>query len=160
VGHERRQWMTEAKLRALWDSNRTYDQIAAANQRSQGWRPSRAAVKRKFERMGLPPRYARHHDLLPWRVRPEHNASRLRLMLQAESRNRQGLGLSPSDRSRVNVLNDLLFGRGAFLVVAYSPVVGFYLTERLEVDQDIIRQPHHQALADQLNDLSDHRTDH
>ena len=49
-------WMTATKLRALFTSGLTYDEIAEANERSEGWKPSRAAVKRKYEAMGMPPR--------------------------------------------------------------------------------------------------------
>ena len=103
-------WMTTAKLRALFQAGLTYDEIAEANERSENWRPTRAGVARKFERLGFPPRHASHTDLIPWRINPDHNKDRLRYMLQAESRKRQGVELSDSDRVLVSLLHDLLFG--------------------------------------------------
>lgn len=134
-------WMSTAKLRALFNAGLTYDEIAEANERSTGWRPTRSGVARKYERLGYPPRHASHTDLIPWRISPEHNKSRIRYMLQAESRKRQGAELSESDRVLVGLLQDLLFGRGRFLVVGYDPKIGFYLTDRSDDDEDIIRAP-------------------
>lgn len=134
-------WMVESKLRALFEAGLTYDEIAVINERSQGWKPSRSGVKRKLEALGLPARRTPHRDLLPWKIRPEHNDSRLRSMLQAESRARQRVKLSDIDKQRVNRLHELLFGRGKLMVVGYHPEVGFYLTDREDTDEDIIRTP-------------------
>lgn len=131
--------MTETKLRALFGAGLTYDEVAAANERSEGWRPSRSAVKRKYEAMGMPARRASRKDLIPWRVKTEHNGALLRHMLDAESRARENGQLSASDRKLVARLHELLFGRGKLMVVGYHPEVGFYLTERLDTDEDIIR---------------------
>jgi hypothetical protein len=134
-------WMPTAKLRALFNAGLTYDEIADANERSEGWRPTRAGVAKKFERLDFPPRNTSHIDLIPWRIAPEHNKDRIRYMLQAESRKRKGMELSESDRILVSLLHDLLFGRGRFLVVGYDRSLGFYLTDRKDDDQDIIRLP-------------------
>jgi hypothetical protein len=137
-------WMTTAKLRALFNSGHTYDEIAAANLRSEGWRPSRSAVKKKLDLLNFPPRNKSHHDLIPWRVRPEHNSSELRHMLQAESRRRQlgpGEQLSDTDRTLVSQLDDHLFGRGRMMVVTYHPDIGFGLVPREDNDEDIVRMP-------------------
>lgn len=134
-------WMTSAKLRALFASGLTYDEIAEANERSEGWKPSRAAVKRKYEAMGMPPRNASHTDLLPWRIAPEHADSVFRHMLQAESRSRQHRATSDTDRKLIARLHEQLFGRGKLMVIGYHPEVGFFLTPREEQDEDIIRSP-------------------
>jgi hypothetical protein len=133
--------MSTAKLRALFSAGLTYDEIASVNERATGWRPTRSGVTRKFERLGFPPRHASHVDLIPWRIMPEHNSHRFRHMLQAESRKRQGLPLSETDRVLVSLLHDLLFGRGALLVVGYHPKIGFYLTDMDDDDEDIVRRP-------------------
>ena len=133
--------MATAKLRALFSAGLTYDEIAEANERSTGWRPTRSGVAKKFERLDFPPRHLSHVDLLPWDVRPEHNQARLRYMLQAESRKRQGVELSEPDLVLVSMLHDLLFGRGKLLVVGYHPEVGFFLVDREDDDADIIRAP-------------------
>lgn len=132
-------WMTSAKLRALFASGLTYDEIAEANERSEGWKPSRAAVKRKYEALGMPPRRASHRDLLPWKIRPEHSDSLIRHMLQAESRGRQHKPLTETDRKLTARLHELLFGRGTLMVVTYHPEVGFALVLREDSDEDIIR---------------------
>lgn len=136
-----RRWMADAKLRALFNSGLTYDEIAEINERSEGWRPSRSGVLRKYERMGMPPRRQSNKDLIPWTISPEHNQDRLRYMLQAESRARRGGEVSETDRKLVSMLHDLLFGRGKLMVVGYHEQVGFYLTERADDDKDIIRAP-------------------
>ena len=134
-------WMTETKLRALFNAGLTYDEIAQVNERSEGWRPSRSAVKRKYDAMGEPARRSTHLDLLPWKVKPEHQSDLLRHMLGAESRARQHVDLSETDRKLVNRLNELLFGRGKLMVVGYHAEIGFYLVERQDWDEDIIRNP-------------------
>lgn len=140
--------MSTAKLRALFAAGLTYDEIAEANERSTGWRPTRAGVAKKFERLNFPPRNASHTDLIPWRIDPEHNKDRIRYMLQAESRKRKGMELSDSDRVLVSLLHDLLFGRGRFLVVGYNKEIGFYLTDRTDDDEDIIRMSARRELGE------------
>lgn len=134
-------WMTETKLRALFSAGLTYDEIAEINERSEGWKPSRSAVKRKYEAMGMPPRRASRKDLLPWRVKTEHNGALLRHMLDAESRARQGGQLSASDRKLTARLHELLFGRGTLMVVGYNRDDGFFTLPRTDEDDDIIRAP-------------------
>lgn len=136
-------WMADAKLRALFHAGLTYDEIAEANERSEGWRPSRSGVKRKYERMGMPPRRHSSQDLIPWRISQQHHDARMRHMLQAESRKRAGAKLSDTDRKLVAMLHDLCFGRGKLLVVGYDSELGFYLAEREDSDDDIIRAPRH-----------------
>jgi hypothetical protein len=134
-------WMTTAKLRALFNSGLTYDEIAEANERSEGWKPSRAAVLRKREAMDIPNRRASHRGLIPWKIAPEHNSSEYRHMLQAESRAREGGELSETDRKLTALLHERLFGRGKLMVVGYHRDVGFYLTDREDWDEDIVRAP-------------------
>lgn len=144
--------MATAKLRALFSAGLTYDEIAEANERSEGWKPTRSGVAKKLERMGFPPRHLSHIDLVPWDVRPEHNQERLRYMLQAESRKRQGAELSEPDLVLVSMLHDLLFGRGKLLVVGYHPDIGFYLADRSDEDADIIRAPRNHMVTDSASD--------
>lgn len=133
-------WMSEAKFRAAYQSGLTYAEIALVNERSEGWRPSEVAVWRKREALHLPPRKGVRSDLLPWApLRPEHATSRFRYMLEAESRKRSGQPQSSKDKILTDLLHELLFGRGAFMVVGYHAELGFYLTERQDFDTDIIR---------------------
>lgn len=136
-----KRWMSDAKLRQLWNDGVSYDEVAQINGRVEGWEPSRSGVFRKYERMGMPPRRQHHKDLIPWTIRPEHSDDRFRHMLQAEGRKRSGGELSGTDRKLVSMLHDLLYGRGKLMVVGYHPEVGFYTTERLDTDEDIIRAP-------------------
>lgn len=133
--------MSTAKLRAYARSGRTLDEIATLNEQETGWRPTRSTVSKKLLTMGEEPRHVARRDLVPWAIRPEHSTSRFRLMLQAESRRRAGAQLSNTDRKYVDLLDDLLMGRGTPLVVAYHHEIGFYLTDRTEDDRDIIREP-------------------
>jgi hypothetical protein len=159
-GRKGGRWMPESKLRALFRAGLTYDEIAAVNERAEGWKPSRAAVKRKYEALGEPPRHIRHTDLLPWKMRQEHDTDLMRHMLGAESRSRNlkpGETLSDTDRKLVSLLHEKLFGRGKLMVVGYHPDVGFYLTERKDSDDDIIRRP--ARYADQAEQAIWDRTD-
>jgi hypothetical protein len=134
--------MTTTKLRALVNAGLTYDEIAEANERSEGWRPSRSGVKRKLDALGFDPRKYSHVDLVPWRpLAEEHKDDELRHMLQAESRRRQGAETSETDRKLLARMHELLFGRGKLMVIGYHKDVGFYLAEREDEDEDIIRQP-------------------
>lgn len=138
--------MTSAKLRALYRAGRTYDEIAEANFRSEGWKPSRSAVLRKLQSIDLPPRNADHTDLIPWQVRPEHNASLIRHMLQSESRRRKGIKLNETDKKLIRRLDEVLFGRGTLMVVTYHPETGFAFVMREDEDDDIIRKPEREQL--------------
>lgn len=140
-GNKGGRWMTKQKFRALVNAGLTYDEIAEVNERAEGWRPSRSSVKYHLDTLGLAPRHASHRDLIPWKVRPEHNTSLLRHMLQAEGRARQGGELSETDRKLVGRLHEMLFGRGKLMVVGYHRDVGFYLIERTDADEDIVRMP-------------------
>lgn len=135
--------MSTAKLRALFAAGRTYDEIAEANFRSEGWRPSRSGVKRKYEAMGMPPRRPSNKELLPWQVKTEHNSHLFRHMLSAESRNRRREKLTETDRKLISRMNELLFGRGTPLVIGYAAECpdGFFLALRRDEDTDIIRAP-------------------
>lgn len=139
------QWMADAKLRALWHRlgvDLTLDDIAEINYQEMGWRPDRSTMSKKYLRMGMPPIRHSSQDLVPWKVKPEHNQNRLRYMLQAESRARAGKELSETDRKLIPELNNLLWpGRGKLMVVGYHEQVGFHLLERTDEDADIIRAP-------------------
>lgn len=132
-------WISDAKLRALFNAGLTYDEVAEINERGTSWRPSRAVVKRKYEAMGMPPRRPSHRDLIPWPVLPEHNSSVIRHMLQAESRARNGGELSDTDRKLTSRLHDVLFGRGTPMVVTYHPEVGFAFVLQDDSDDGLIR---------------------
>lgn len=136
-------WMTTAKLRALFEAGLTYDEIGALNEESEGWRPTRSTVKRKYEAMGMPPRHFSSKDVIPWTVKPEHTNHLFRHMLNAEARRRRGAKLSDSDRKLLARMHNLLFGRGTPMVFDYDPNSrdGFMLVLRTDDDTDIFRAP-------------------
>jgi hypothetical protein len=141
----RRLWAPEKKLRAALEAHLTYDQVAAFNERSTGWRPSKQAVSDKARELGYPPRRTQgaHRDLLPWPdIKPEHKSNILRYMLEAESRRRAGEAQSPKDKILTDLLHVSLFNRGPLWVVSYNPIVGFHTLIREPSDgNDIIRRP-------------------
>ena len=147
--------MATAKLRALSRSGRTLDELATLNEAETGWRPTRSTVSKKLLALGETPRHASRRDLMPWQVKPEHNSSRFRLMLQAESRRRSGLDLSNTDLKNVDLLTNLTMGRGVPLVIGYDRVIGFYLADRTDADTDIIRFTERSGLRDLDQSLND-----
>jgi hypothetical protein len=132
-------WMPAARLRALAAAGASHAEIAQANEAAEGWRPSRAAVKRKLDALGMAPRRLSHGDLLPWRIAPEHNSSMVRHMLQAEGRARQGKQLSDTDRKLRRLLRQRLAGDGTPQVVTYDPAAGFAFVPREDSDTNIVR---------------------
>src|SRR6185437_14458325 len=113
-------WPPRQKLQALYNAGLTYDEIAQIVYTTEpGWpkAPSRSGVRWKLETLGFPARKMTHTNLNPWRgkVKREHQSSRLRHMLDAESRSREaqktGAELSNTDRKLVSQLHELLFGR-------------------------------------------------
>jgi hypothetical protein len=134
-------WIQEATLRLLFEQGYSYDEIARVNFEAVGWRPTRSAVAKKRERLKVPTRRPRRADLVPWYVASAHHSSPFRHMLAAESRLRAGIPQTDSDRSLTERLHRILFGRGMAFVVCYHPhpKIGFYLSERNNLDVDIIR---------------------
>lgn len=153
-GRKGGRWPTATKLRALYNAGLTYDEIAQIVYNTEkGWDqpPSRSGVKRKLDALGFEPRNLSHADIMPWRgkIKPEHQSSELRHMLEAESRRRQGKAQSEADRSLIGRLHSLLFPPGMKpMVVSYHPEVGFFLVLREEYDRDIIREPRADRYAD------------
>lgn len=152
-GNKTGPWPPDQVLRFYFNAGLTFDEVADAVFRynKEAWRPARSAVSRKYQLMGMPPRRSSHSDLLPWKIRPEHNNDELRHMLQAEGRARilkEGETLSVPDRSLTERLHNLLFGRGQPMVVTYHPEVGFGLVIRQDYDDDIVRMPRVDQYAD------------
>lgn len=136
-------WMSTAKLRNLFNDGLTFDEIAEQNERSEGWRPSRSGVKRKYDALGMPPRRPSNKDTIPWQVRSEHNGHLFRHMLSAEARRRRGVSVSGTDRKLLGRMHDLLYGRGTLMVIDYDACLseGFSLALRRDEDTDVFRAP-------------------
>lgn len=111
--------------------------------KGNGWKPKRATVSLARKRLGEPRKVGSRRDLIPWKnIRKEHLDSRYLKMLRAMSRSRERDALlSDTDQKWIDLLEDLLHGRGAELVIGYDWRIGFYLTDRLPSDIDIIRMP-------------------
>lgn len=130
-------WTSTAQLRALAAAGKSHAEIAAANEAATGWRPSRAAVKRRLDRLGMPPRRLSHRGLIPWQIAAEHNKAIERYMLQAESSRRQGKRLSATDRKLLRLLGERLAGPPP-QVITYDPAAGFAFVPREPADGDAI----------------------
>lgn len=138
-----RVWMATAKLRGYAHAGVPYAEIATINEQETGWKPDKTTISKKLKAMGVEPRYGNRADLVPWSIKPEHIESRFRYMLEAESRRREGKELRAADRKAVETLRGLLVPKSGTtsLVIGYHPDLGFYLADRTDADQDIIRMP-------------------
>lgn len=119
----------------------TQAQIVAAWEDKTGVRVSRSTIGMAIKRYGLhsATERPRHAELLPWHVRDEHRNHIEARMLRLEARRRKGLPLTEGDLHWVNEWREKLEERNA--VVAYDPdwPEGFFWTDRLPTDTDIIR---------------------
>jgi hypothetical protein len=146
-----KRWMPTGDLRQLVERRLTLEEISQANKewgdrtfgKGEGWPPTRDTVSKHLKRLGMPPRHGSRRDLIPWtNIKPEHRDSRYLKMLRAMSRSREdGCILSETDQKWIDLLEDLLHGRGAEMVIGYDREIGWYVTDRLPTDLDIIRMP-------------------
>ena len=134
-----RYWLPVARLRALARAGHTLEEVALANELATGWKPSRPTVSKKLAEIGEPPRYGSRKDLIPWTLQKGHETSRYRFWLAAESKRRAGLKLTPSDERAIDLMYNVLNGRGAEMVIAYCEHHGLYLDLKRDDDTDIIR---------------------
>lgn len=130
-----RTWMDASEFRNLWLNGASIEEILDRNEKKYHVRFTRSAVSRHAESLGLPPRHKYDREWLPWNVRPEYSKTRWRPMLLSADKERNGEPLTRADKNRINLLHDLISGRGAALVVGYHPEIGFYLTDRIDADE-------------------------
>lgn len=135
----RREWLDDSAMQEMWQAGHSLLEIALANEAATGWKPTRSTVSKHLKELGEPSRYSSRKDLKPWIIAREHQDMRYRFWLDAESRRRAGYKLTASENRCIDLMNDLLHGRGAELVIGYCENHGFYLTDRLPGDDDIIR---------------------
>lgn len=92
-------------------------------------------------RKGLANRIPRDTDLIPWHVKPEHEAHAFLAYLRKEARRRNGFTLTELEAKRVDNFLAKLKANNA--VVHYDPETarGWHLVPRTEDDTDIIRRP-------------------
>lgn len=133
----------KTELRRYLERGLTQAQIAEAWEQDSGVRVGRSAIAMAIERYGLKsgkPR-PRYEDMLPWEVRGEHAMHNVARMLRLEGRRRQGGKLSEKEKRLLTNWRAALDEQNA--VVTYDPdtAEGFFWTDRLESDDDLIRRP-------------------
>lgn len=107
-----------------------------------GIKLSRSAFAMAMHRAGLTDQAsARHTDLLPWTLRPEHRYHRDARYLRLESRRRQGEVLAEDQLRRLTAWKTEMQERNA--VIYYDPDSpgGWWWIERTEHDNELIRRP-------------------
>lgn len=120
-----------------------------------------SAFNMKCHRLGLPKRYMRHEDLIPWTpIRKEHNNDYIINMLRREGARRAGAprftpGNKLCDEKDLQRLNSWIQGlhegnNGKGVVVHYDPgtLEGWHYVNRVKADTDIIRDPAVAALLE------------
>ena len=119
----------------------TQQEIADETFRRTGQRVTRAAVSAALSRAGVPPMRNRYPELLPWRVRVEHDSHYALRMLRAEARQRRGEELPHQEESRLETWKNTL--RKNNVVVHYDPDApgGFFYVKARRQDTDLIRLP-------------------
>lgn len=92
-------------------------------------------------RSGFEARMARDPELVPWKVKEEHQWATPLTMLRLEARRRQGFELRPQDETRLTNWLDAIKLENA--VVHYDPDTeeGFFYVPREQEDDDLIRRP-------------------
>lgn len=92
-------------------------------------------------RHGLGRRWARHDELVPWKIAKDHEYAYPLAMLRVEGRIREGLDVSDASRTRCENFKKMLAEGG--LVVHYDPDTddGFFYVPRADGDTDLIHEP-------------------
>lgn len=120
----------------------TQQEIADETYQRTGQKVTRAAVSAALARAGAPPMRNRYPELLPWRVKVEHDNHYALRMLRAEARQRRGEELPEREVTRLETWKQTLTQNG--VVVHYDPDAPggfFYVKARKNVDTDLIRVP-------------------
>lgn len=136
--------VSDAALRSWHRSGMRLQDIRRKIEETTGWAPDISTISKWLRDMGEEPRHRSRRGLLPWDIRPEHYNGRWRIMLQAAERRLADEELSVSDQKAVDLLDDILFGRGVQQVVGYHPEIGFYRVDATpeEIERGaIIRRP-------------------
>jgi hypothetical protein len=131
-----------SELIAMVNRGMTQQEIADHVFKATGNRVTRAAVSAALARAGVPRARPRYDELLPWRVRVEHDSHYAPRMLRAEARRRAGVELPAKELRRLEAWKETLLESKA--VVHYDPEAPggfFYVPVRKGVDTDLIRVP-------------------
>lgn len=129
-----------SELKKMLDGGMTQQDIVDRIYAESGVRLSRAAVSAALARAGFASYRKRHAELIPWRVKVEHNKEYPVRMLRLEARRRKGEALPPPEEKKLD--SWLQFLRDNKMVVGYHPAVGFrYIDPRPGIDTDLIFLP-------------------
>ena len=93
-------------------------------------------------RRGLPRRYVRNDDLIPWAVKEQHRWEYPVMMLRLEARKRGGMTISEDNEGRLRAWHRHMEETGT--VLHYDPDTPegwFYVPRRTGIDKDVIREP-------------------
>lgn len=131
------------ELRRYVSKGLTQQQIADAWEKDSGHRVTRSAIAMALARFDVESAHPRprYEDMLPWTVVSEHRMAWDARMLRLEGRRRSGGKLTKQEKHLLTQWKEMLDQKNA--VITYDPATpeGFYLTPRLESDDDIIRRP-------------------
>ena len=117
----------------------THQEIADWVYRETGQKVARSTVSAALHRMGATDR-VRYDDVIPWRVKAQHNAHYALIMLRYYARRRHGLPLTDDQNARLDSWLEKI--KDLRCVVSYVPDSpdGFYYVPRLPADgSSIIR---------------------
>lgn len=119
-----KEWLTDRLAEGMTDR-----EMAERWTRETGVRITRQGITARVRKFDLRPKQDRCDDLVPWKVKEEHDGHWYQRLLRAESRIRRGQPVSPIWKKRVERFKKLLEEKDA--VVAYVPdsPKGFYLVK-------------------------------
>lgn len=136
----RRKLPSVAELKKMVEKGMTHQAIADKISVDIGEPVSRVAISVELSRNGLTDR-VRYDELIPWRVRKEHQKAYDLWMLRTLARQRRGKELTEDTARRLSNWLKNLDERG--IVIHYDPSnpAGFLWVTRKPEDTDVIRQP-------------------
>jgi hypothetical protein len=129
----------QAEVLRWFEEGRPYPWMVAEYLRKYNVKTSVSMWSEFRSRNGLDRRNVQDHELVPWRLDPEHQMSYVAVMLRTEARRRAGADLAGDYLSRVTSWVDGLRERD--VVIDYDPARGFFEVPRRDDDTDIIRAP-------------------
>lgn len=119
----------------------THQQVADRVFAETGVRVSRSSVSASLTKAGLTKR-VRYKNVIPWRVRTEHNWHHFLNMLRLEGRRQSGLPLTDRETKNLDSFKKRLKDAGAVVTYLEDTDEGWFLVKaRPGVDKGLIREP-------------------
>lgn len=135
-----RRWIEEEGL--------THQQCADRVFAQTGVKVSRASVSASLSKAGYTKR-VRYPELIPWRVRVDHNRHHFLNMLRLEGRSQAGVRLSEHDRRQLESFKRRLEESNAVVAYIRDTDEGWFLVHRRPgVDLGMIREPDRKPASD------------